>query len=308
MMAANVLIVVGVVVVEFFDDVAAGDPWTMSRFVAFGLTVGGVLVLSLASLMFSMSQRTDCSFFEMKRQAFRIRARKLDEALIALPVLAFAAGCMVAGGMGMFAARLSSPIAIGIMAGLISVFFVQTARMIAATTRFMYTHAREQSDAAARARSEAAESQIAVLQAQMNPHFLFNTLNTVASLVRTDTAAAEATVENLAVVLRRTLDRSERISLDGRRRDRLRRRLHLGGQAALRGPAAGALGRGSAGARLHVCPPWPSSRWWRTVSSTASALVSKAGHCTSGCTSRRRTARRRTRSGWRRRAPQGRGW
>jgi LytS/YehU family sensor histidine kinase len=45
----------------------------------------------------------------------------------------------------------------------------------------------------------------------MNPHFLFNTLNTVASLVRTDQTAAEATVENLAVVLRRTLDRSRRV-------------------------------------------------------------------------------------------------
>ena len=42
----------------------------------------------------------------------------------------------------------------------------------------------------------------------MNPHFLFNALNTIASLVRTDARAAEATTENLAAILRRTLDRS----------------------------------------------------------------------------------------------------
>jgi LytS/YehU family sensor histidine kinase len=44
----------------------------------------------------------------------------------------------------------------------------------------------------------------------MNPHFLFNSLNTVAALVRSDPVAAEHTVENLAAVLRRTLDRSGR--------------------------------------------------------------------------------------------------
>ena len=53
-------------------------------------------------------------------------------------------------------------------------------------------------------------AKISALQAQMNPHFLFNALNTVASLVRTDPRAAESTVENLAQVLRRTLDRSQR--------------------------------------------------------------------------------------------------
>jgi LytS/YehU family sensor histidine kinase len=44
----------------------------------------------------------------------------------------------------------------------------------------------------------------------MNPHFLFNSLNTVAALIRLDPKAAERTVENLAAVLRRTLDRSAR--------------------------------------------------------------------------------------------------
>src|SRR5690606_10777589 len=64
--------------------------------------------------------------------------------------------------------------------------------------------------AAARAREAAAAAQLAALQAQLHPHFLFNALNTIASLVRTDARRAEATTENLARALRRTLVRSGR--------------------------------------------------------------------------------------------------
>jgi LytS/YehU family sensor histidine kinase len=80
-------------------------------------------------------------------------------------------------------------------------------------TRFLYTHAVSQTELAERARAEASEAQLAALQAQLDPHFLFNALNTVASLVRTDQRRAEATVENLARILRRTLDRSRKASI-----------------------------------------------------------------------------------------------
>ena len=93
---------------------------------------------------------------------------------------------------------------------LYSVFLVFAALTVRDTTRFLYRFAAEQTEIAARARNEATEAQISALQAQMNPHFLFNALNTVASLVRTDARAAERTVENLSQVLRRTLDRSRR--------------------------------------------------------------------------------------------------
>jgi hypothetical protein len=48
-----------------------------------------------------------------------------------------------------------------------------------------------------------------VLRAQINPHFLFNALNTVAGLIPSDPALAEQTVEKLAEVFRYTLKRSE---------------------------------------------------------------------------------------------------
>lgn len=46
------------------------------------------------------------------------------------------------------------------------------------------------------------QSQLQLLKAQLHPHFLFNTLNTIASLVYTDQAEAERTVVNLSDMLR----------------------------------------------------------------------------------------------------------
>jgi signal transduction histidine kinase len=56
-----------------------------------------------------------------------------------------------------------------------------------------------------RLKALAAEAELKALKAQINPHFLFNTLNTVASLIRTDPARAEKTVEKLAEVFRYAL-------------------------------------------------------------------------------------------------------
>ena len=50
-----------------------------------------------------------------------------------------------------------------------------------------------------------AEARVAAIQAQVNPHFLFNTLNTIAVLVRDGDRAATRIVEQLADMLRRTL-------------------------------------------------------------------------------------------------------
>ncbi len=49
------------------------------------------------------------------------------------------------------------------------------------------------------------EAQFRALQARIQPHFLFNTLNTIASLITIDQERAETTVEHLASVLRANL-------------------------------------------------------------------------------------------------------
>jgi sensor histidine kinase YesM len=55
----------------------------------------------------------------------------------------------------------------------------------------------------------AATAQLAALRAQINPHFLFNSLNSIAQLIRVDPDKAEACVERLAEILRYILHRAE---------------------------------------------------------------------------------------------------
>ena len=52
------------------------------------------------------------------------------------------------------------------------------------------------------------ETELRLLQAQIEPHFLFNTLSNVISLIRTDPDRAESTLVNLTQFLRSTLKRS----------------------------------------------------------------------------------------------------
>lgn len=72
-----------------------------------------------------------------------------------------------------------------------------------------FVQARERDTQVARLSEQLTNARLSSLQAQLNPHFLFNSLNTVAVLVR-DGARDEAArvVEQLSGVLRRTLSRS----------------------------------------------------------------------------------------------------
>jgi two-component system LytT family sensor kinase len=56
------------------------------------------------------------------------------------------------------------------------------------------------------------EARLAALTSQINPHFLFNTLNSVSSLIRTDPDQARVMVVKLSKVLRRLLRKHENFS------------------------------------------------------------------------------------------------
>src|SRR5262249_19630030 len=73
-----------------------------------------------------------------------------------------------------------------------------------------FTDVRERELQMARLSEQLSSARFAALQAQVNPHFLFNTLNTIAVLVRDDDrAGAVRIVEQLGDVLRRTLTRHQ---------------------------------------------------------------------------------------------------
>lgn len=57
----------------------------------------------------------------------------------------------------------------------------------------------------------ATRMELKALQAQINPHFLFNTINTIASLIRTDPTCARELLRDFAAFYRRTLESSEEL-------------------------------------------------------------------------------------------------
>jgi two-component system LytT family sensor kinase len=60
-----------------------------------------------------------------------------------------------------------------------------------------------------RSRKLAAEARLHSLESRIHPHFLFNTLNSISSLIAVNPARAEQTVGQLAVLLRASLDSSQ---------------------------------------------------------------------------------------------------
>ncbi len=61
----------------------------------------------------------------------------------------------------------------------------------------------------------AAQSRISALEARIRPHFLFNSMNTIAALTRSDPAAAERAIEDLADLFRASLGKpGEPVSLE----------------------------------------------------------------------------------------------
>lgn len=70
-----------------------------------------------------------------------------------------------------------------------------------------YQQAQERALRAARAESELSRSRLHLLKTQLQPHFLFNTLNTVSGLMSDDVRGARVMLSRLAELLRASLDR-----------------------------------------------------------------------------------------------------
>jgi two-component sensor histidine kinase len=80
-----------------------------------------------------------------------------------------------------------------------------------------FAEARERDTQLARMSAQLTSAKLSALQARLNPHFLFNSLNTIAVLVRGgDNGRATRVIEHLSEVLRQTLSRSRdaEVSLD----------------------------------------------------------------------------------------------
>lgn len=83
-----------------------------------------------------------------------------------------------------------------LLAGNLSVVALVTAMAL----RYFYVQSRWRNDLESRA-----QAQVQALQARIRPHFLFNSLNTIASLVESRPGEAERAIEDLADLFRATL-------------------------------------------------------------------------------------------------------
>ena len=72
-----------------------------------------------------------------------------------------------------------------------------------------YQKYREEEYSAIRLESELVSAQLRALRMQLHPHFLFNTMNSISSLMRSDPEAADQMLERMSSMLRMTLDRGE---------------------------------------------------------------------------------------------------
>jgi sensor histidine kinase YesM len=73
-----------------------------------------------------------------------------------------------------------------------------------------YRELREKDILEEKLKTLAAQAELKALRAQINPHFLFNSLNTIASLVNSEPLKAEESVERLADIFRYALSASDK--------------------------------------------------------------------------------------------------
>ncbi len=195
----------GLVLLQMWDSRNASGAAGVAEFLSAILGATGVALLGTAHTL----QRT------MDEAESRPRPREavaaVQQVLLALPALGFASGVALGAAAALMVLRalLGTELVLTVSAFVVySVMLVVAGRTVTNSARTLFRHATHQAALAADARSQAAAAHVSVLQARMSPHFLFNALNTVASLVRSDPPAAERVVENLSDVLRQTLRRS----------------------------------------------------------------------------------------------------
>ncbi len=120
-------------------------------------------------------------------------------ALTAAAMLGGSAGCVVSilAVRTLLALNIVTPVSLSRLAVVDALIAAVIAIVIGLYTQ-KELQAKKQSEAAARAQAYA-------LQAQINPHFFFNTLNTISTLIPSDAAAAQRMVGRLAEMFRYTL-------------------------------------------------------------------------------------------------------
>jgi sensor histidine kinase YesM len=153
--------------------------------------------------------------FELTPLSLAIERRRFPfNWLLLLGVLAALAalGCALAVATLVAAGVYSYEVAAQVLRG--SVFSALAITFVFGISGFVFGRINSQLERKAaaeeRARQLAVEARLSSLESRIHPHFLFNTLNSIAALIREDPLRAERTVEQLAALLRFSLDSGDR--------------------------------------------------------------------------------------------------
>ncbi len=137
----------------------------------------------------------------------------LSVALAALQLLIFSGLFMLAGGLDFIMKSYTDPDIWTVWGGMVlgklhSSILVYWGILMATLALDYYRRFRDEKLRAAEIETRLAKAELAALRMQLHPHFLFNTLNTIASLVREQPEEAERIVVRLADLLRASLNGS----------------------------------------------------------------------------------------------------
>jgi hypothetical protein len=145
-------------------------------------------------------------------------------------------------------------------------------------TVHFYRRSREREGRAAALEAQLTKARLNALQAQLHPHFLFNALNAISTLLRRDTRAAQDALASFSELLRLALCQSTqpevtlREDLEFLRRYVEIQQTRLGDRLPSRPRPWIAL------SRLSSC-----NRWWKTPSATESSLHPILVSCALSC-------------------------
>lgn len=176
------------------DDILVSDAWTVLRkFAAIALPFGALTIAVTISYGFALPRLLCRLRSRSQRIGFEVAWVAIVAAVVAelvRPIHNHVCG-LEFGALQFMVSTL-----------IIAMSIVLPARLL----QTQRTHARAVERLAMLERQEVLRAQLQALQARTNPHFFFNSLNTVASLIVDDPQLAERTIERLAELFRYALD------------------------------------------------------------------------------------------------------
>jgi sensor histidine kinase YesM len=204
-LAANVAAAI-VVTLAFSGVSLRTPPRQMLEAFAVSFLFASIIGPTLALVMPHVARAVACRF------TFPVNWMVLVATMVATAVMgSFTAILILAAigylkGAGIIATWMAGSLKASIVITLTFGIFVTVLESLRArlteTTLALRTEERDAADA----RRLAAEAQLASLESRVQPHFLFNTLNSIASLIHEDPGGAERMTAQLASLLRSSLD------------------------------------------------------------------------------------------------------